>query len=130
MSLSRRMRRTGAAPRKVVRSGSSGTKELAGFGAFAIHFCHFVFFYAPVQKTISRIARVRDISGQKPGIARFKLCPHSPIPVHEKFCVHVNVLYVPEIFERLRVFPFMEVNDINAKFTLMVVVGALALSQG
>jgi len=28
--------------------------------------------------------------------------------MHKKFCVDVKILYVPEMFKRFRVFPFME----------------------
>src|SRR6267154_6285187 len=61
-----------------------------------------------LQKMEGCGACVHDISGQEPGIAQFKLCHHSPGPMHEKFCAHLKVLYALEMFERLRVFPLME----------------------
>jgi len=53
-TVSRKIRRTGAAARKVARKSSSGAKgignfEDAGFGVLAIRFRRFVFLYALVQ---------------------------------------------------------------------------------
>src|SRR6266850_414677 len=81
-----------------------------------------------LKKTVSCAACVRDVSGQEPGIARFEVRRHSPDPMQEKFCGHLKVLYVPEMFKCLRVFPFMERHVSSGDLVNCVVLSVWILS--
>src|SRR6266403_2539129 len=81
-----------------------------------------------LKKTVSCAACIHDVSGQEPGIARFEVCGHSPDPMQEKFCGHLKVLYVPEMFKCLRVFPFMERHVSSGDLVNCVVLSVWILS--
>src|SRR6266403_2673287 len=81
-----------------------------------------------LKKTVSCAACVRDVSGQEPGIARFEVRRHSPDPMQEKFCGHLKVLYVLEMFKCLRVFPFMERHVSSGDLVNRVVLSVWILS--
>jgi hypothetical protein len=47
---------------------------------------------ADFQKSVGCSPRVHDISRQEPSVARFKLSHHSPRPMQEKLCAHLNAV--------------------------------------